>query len=194
MVLCKQTDYKSNREVFAKEYTILAQTEQNQPLCTYVYISLDMCKESLHFHSCGLRSLWQKGSPIHKTIEQSSSNGRSNLYQMWTGPLANSRWDLCGLSSFKDPQISHVCLFVLNMWVLFLNIVPASTCQSWKVRSWCEPDSQGQCVQSSSASCRLLLTAFVDQVLKTIQLLILQMGRQRHEEMEQHCQGHRVGW
>lgn len=66
IVLCKQADYKSNREMFAKEYVILVEAEQNQLLCTYVYISLDMCKELLRFHSCGLRSLWQKVSSIHQ--------------------------------------------------------------------------------------------------------------------------------
>lgn len=44
-MLCKQANYKSNREVFAKEYVILVEAEQNQALCTYVYISLSMCKE-----------------------------------------------------------------------------------------------------------------------------------------------------
>lgn len=44
-MLCKQANYKSNREVFAKEYVILVEAEQNQALCTYVYISLSMYKE-----------------------------------------------------------------------------------------------------------------------------------------------------
>lgn len=65
-MLGKQADCKSNREVFAKEYVILVEAEQNQPLCTYVYISLDMCKELLHFYSCSPRFLWQKVSTTMK--------------------------------------------------------------------------------------------------------------------------------
>lgn len=74
-MLGNQADYKSNREVFAKEYMSLVEAERNETLCTYVYISLDMCKELL---------LWQRAASFHgeNTEEHVSSMAMGNLYQM----------------------------------------------------------------------------------------------------------------
>lgn len=121
-MLCKRTDYKSNREVFAKEYVILVQAEQNQSLCTYVYISLDVCKELLHFDSCGLRSLLQKVSSIHKTTEQIPPNGKEKSLSNVDKRLADSRRGPCTRSSFKVPQVSYICLLFLTCMFYFLTL------------------------------------------------------------------------
>lgn len=182
-MLCKQAGYKSNREVFAKEYVISVEAEQNQPLCTYVYISLDMCKELLHFYSCGSRSLWQKVSSIHEeeNCRADFSKWQRVIFIKCRRAHWQSKWALYGFSGFKDPQISSVCQLFLICEFYFLTLfwladVSPGTSGPGVGSQWSSP------VCSSGPSCRQLLAAFLEQVLKTVQLLILQRKKQRHKE------------
>lgn len=83
------------------------------------------------------------------------------------------------------PQISCVYLFiVLICEFYFLMLSWLAHINPGRLGRSVGHDDQAQCAHSSSPSCRQLLTAFLEKVLRTIHLLIVQVRKQRHEEME----------
>jgi len=132
---------RNQTQVFAEEYVISVEAKQNQPLCTYVYISLNMCKELSCVHFRALRSLWWKVSFIHEAESLQSKFyqiAQNNCNQM----LTDSRWDLGGFSSLKDPQISGVCLLICGSHFFVL----ASLYQSWRPGHRVGHSDQAQCI------------------------------------------------